>query len=91
MKSTKRAQFRFQGPMAVINQVEKLPRLNQLRFTEHGRYYAQMSIHSGLNIQITDFYKGIFQQIHSPLVLVGKINLIITVIEYSAPIITCSS
>lgn len=74
MKSTKRAQFRCQGPMAVINQVEKLTRLNQLRFTEHGRYYAQMSIHSGLNIQITYFYKGIFQQIHSLLVLAGRIN-----------------
>ena len=77
--------------MVVINQVEKLTTLNQLRCTEHGMSYAQMSIHSGLNMQITYFYKGIFQQIHSLLILVGKINLIITVIEYSVPTITCSS
>lgn len=77
--------------MVVMNQVEKLTTLNQLRFTEHGMYYAQTSIHAGLNIQITYFYKGIFQQIHSLLVLIGKINLIITVIEFSVPIITCSS
>lgn len=77
--------------MVVINQVEKLTTLNQLRFTEHGLSYAQMSTRSGLNTQITYFYKGIFQQIHSLLVLVGKINLMITVIEYSVPTITCSS
>lgn len=77
--------------MVVINQVEQLTTLNQLRFIERGLSHAQISTHSGLNIQITYFYKGIFQQIHSLLVLVGKINLMITVIEYLVPTITCSS